>query len=61
VLSSDGVPGAIRTHDPQIRNLVLYPAELRGHYPRFKKPWIYSTRFLNKPSVLVIFGTLRCI
>ena len=26
----DGVPGAIRTHDPQIRNLVLYPAELRG-------------------------------
>ena len=25
-----GVPGEIRTHDPQIRNLVLYPAELRG-------------------------------
>ena len=25
-----GVPGAIRTHGPQIRNLVLYPAELRG-------------------------------
>jgi hypothetical protein len=25
-----GVPGEIRTHDPQIRNLVLYPTELRG-------------------------------
>ena len=27
----NGDPGAIRTHDPQIRNLMLYPAELRGH------------------------------
>lgn len=27
---SDGDPGAIRTRDPQIRNLMLYPAELRG-------------------------------
>ena len=26
-----GVPDRIRTCDPQIRNLVLYPAELRGH------------------------------
>ena len=25
-----GVPGGIRTHGPQIRNLMLYPAELRG-------------------------------
>lgn len=25
-----GVPGGIRTHDPRIRNPVLYPAELRG-------------------------------
>ena len=25
-----GVPGEIRTHDPQIRNLVLYPTELRA-------------------------------
>jgi hypothetical protein len=24
----DGAPGRIRTHDPQIRSLVLYPAEL---------------------------------
>ena len=23
-----GAPGRIRTHDPQIRSLVLYPAEL---------------------------------
>ncbi len=26
-----GAPGGIRTHGPQIRNLVLYPAELRMH------------------------------
>jgi len=23
-------PGGIRTHDPQLRRLLLYPAELRG-------------------------------
>ena len=28
-LVSNGTPGAIRTPDPQIRSLVLYPAELR--------------------------------
>jgi hypothetical protein len=27
----DGDPGGIRTHDPRIRNPVLYPAELRDH------------------------------
>ena len=26
-----GGPGAIRTPDPQIRSLMLYPAELRDH------------------------------
>ncbi len=25
-------PGGIRTHDPQLRRLLLYPAELRDHY-----------------------------
>lgn len=30
-MQEDGDPGAIRTRDPQIRNLMLYPAELRGH------------------------------
>ena len=29
----DGDPGWIRTSGPQIRNLMLYPAELRGHAP----------------------------
>ena len=27
-LYRSGAPGRIRTHDPQIRSLVLYPAEL---------------------------------
>ena len=25
-------PGGIRTHDPQLRRLLLYPAELRNHH-----------------------------
>ncbi len=29
VEKNNGTPGAIRTPDPQIRSLVLYPAELR--------------------------------
>jgi hypothetical protein len=28
----DGAPGTIRTSDPQIRSLMLYPAELRAHF-----------------------------
>jgi hypothetical protein len=27
-----GAPGTIRTSDPQIRSLVLYPAELRARW-----------------------------
>ena len=38
-----GAPGAIRTHDPQIRNLVLYPAELRGQIN------IYGTIITDNP------------
>jgi hypothetical protein len=30
----DGAPGTIRTSDPQIRSLVLYPAELRARVSR---------------------------
>ena len=33
----DGDPGGIRTHDPRIRNPVLYPAELRDQ-PEFDLP-----------------------
>ncbi len=31
LLGDAGDPGAIRTRDPQIRNLMLYPTELRDH------------------------------
>ncbi len=31
----DGAPEEIRTPDPQIRSLVLYPAELRVHTFQF--------------------------
>ena len=30
-LSPENMPDAIRTHDPQSRSLILYPAELRAH------------------------------
>ena len=33
-----GDPGAIRTPDPQLRRLLLYPAELRNHF------WITSRK-----------------
>lgn len=33
--SENGAPGAIRTPDPQIRSLMLYPAELRVQWGRF--------------------------
>ena len=31
ITRSYGVPGGIRTHDPQRRRLILYPTELRVH------------------------------
>src|SRR5690606_25950662 len=34
-----GAPGRIRTSDPQVRSLVLYPAELRA---RMKQKWNFA-------------------
>lgn len=31
-MKENGAPGTIRTSDPQIRSLMLYPAELRVHF-----------------------------
>ena len=31
-MNKNGTPEGIRTPDPQIRNLLLYPAELREHF-----------------------------
>lgn len=35
MIEINGGPDAIRTRDPQIRNLMLYPAELRGRRASF--------------------------
>ena len=40
LIKGNGTPGAIRTPDPQIRSLVLYPAELR--VPALMKADTYS-------------------
>jgi hypothetical protein len=51
-------PGAIRTHDPRIRNPVLYPPELRGQtqnsstYPRVVA--------LSRPTVTVFVTVGDC-
>ena len=34
VTEDSGAPRGIRTPDPQVRSLVLYPVELRAHAPR---------------------------
>ncbi|CCD96760.1 hypothetical protein BRAO375_740043 [Bradyrhizobium sp. ORS 375] len=33
-----GAPGTIRTSDPQIRSLMLYPAELRARFSLWRAP-----------------------
>lgn len=40
VLFANGAPERIRTSDPQIRSLVLYPAELRARCGDGTKPVI---------------------
>ena len=34
-------PGGIRTHDPQLRRLLLYPAELRDHQHTIINVWLF--------------------
>lgn len=38
VLDLNGAPGTIRTSDPQIRSLMLYPAELRARFRVWQDP-----------------------
>ena len=37
--------GGIRTHDPQLRRLLLYPTELRNH------PYMHSSQMLRKSNI----------
>jgi hypothetical protein len=51
-----GAPGAIRTPDPQIRSLVLYPAELRVLAFRRSCPAVWrstTARFLRMQASFV--------
>ncbi len=47
-LFNDGAPGGTRTHNPQIRSLILYPVELRAHSAAYRQPGYYSPLALNK-------------
>ncbi len=46
------VPGEIRTHGPQIRNLVLYPAALRELNQRQHAVRLYQARVRRTRSAL---------
>ncbi len=48
-----GAPGEIRTPDPQVRSLVLYPAELRarGNGPRVP---LNRAHFLLAPKTQIV-------
>ena len=41
--AANGAPGRIRTCDPEIRNLVLYPAELRARWASYSKTRVAET------------------
>ena len=43
--------GGIRTHDPQLRRLLLYPAELRNHPSEHLccKPILHKLRQYHRP------------
>ena len=49
VLFGVGAPGEIRTPDPQIRSLVLYPAELRA-------PVVGGGTYSNRPAIASPLG-----
>ena|SRR5687767_7867805 len=44
----DGAPGRIRTSDPQVRSLVLYPAELRAQNRSGIMPVVPAPRQRNE-------------
>ncbi len=46
----NSAPGAIRTHDPRIRNPMLYPAELRG----LRVGQEELTRVTDRPAILML-------
>ncbi len=52
-----GDPDRIRTCDPQIRNLMLYPAELRGRWIRYR---VDATESLFG-SITMISGCWRAL
>ena len=63
--TKNGAPGVTRTHDTQIRNLVLYPPELRGHgivlYQKISKMQVFllNNQFKN-PLIISIRLYINC-
>ncbi len=49
-----GAPGEVRTPDPQVRSLMLYPAELRAHE-------INDSRFFNIGAEFVDLDAFRTV
>ena len=59
--SQYGAPGRIRTSDPQVRSLVLYPAELRALSWKIMAEKLHSVNISMKPSrrSVCVAGTVR--
>ena len=52
-----GTPTMIRTWDPQIRNLVLYPTELPGRCEQrkfYQSPTSLFSHFFNRSSIILL-------
>ncbi len=46
-------PDGIRTHDPQLRRLLLYPAELRDQHDNFRDAKVQL--FFDIPNLFLFF------
>ena len=55
IWEKNGAPEEIRTPDPQIRSLVLYPAELRVHKTLKVPEWIVKLYFNKGKHFILIF------
>ena len=61
VLCGNGAPEEIRTPDPQIRSLVLYPAELRARIPlrRGGHSVLSGSLFRSEATHIAVFRALQ--
>lgn len=60
LVAKDGAPGRIRTSDPQVRSLVLYPAELRAREARNYDRRVRCRQCIHRIYSIVMTLVPRC-